>query len=404
MDKKEVVEYVNSFRKKHKRNEKGYKILHVSKKKYKNYEDGLTKEIHQKFSQENKEVYDFLIQKLGEKFSVHQLISYIDEVPLFCEKCGKNKKILSFTKGFEDCECYLENINTKEDLKNFIKEKKALDTNELFGLKKIPIILKKFPEIKDIKNKEELFLFLTETNPGKCEVCGNPTKFISFSGRKDYYDKNHIRNYNQFCCKECRQKWWSCRQIGENNTSKRMSEETKKQSHILQSISIKESIKNGKYTPIITNSWAKSKFHISFERNGKIFNKDFRSSWEVYFQLINPDLEYEKLRIPYFDTSKQKIRNYIIDFIDFNNKKVYEIKPKRCIDLRENPEKIKSLEKWCFENGFQMEIISEDYFEKNQLKTSLLQYTDKENRDKFLRIMKQYYSNFNINFDKNYED
>ena len=26
-----------------------------------------------------------------------------------------------------------------------------------------------------------------------------------------------------------------------------------------------------------------------------------------------------------FDTSKQKIRNYIIDFIDFNNKKVYEI-------------------------------------------------------------------------------
>ena len=51
-----------------------------------------------------------------------------------------------------------------------------------------------------------------------------------------------------------------------------------------------------------------------------------------------------------------------------------------------------------------MEIISEDYFEKNQLKTSLLQYTDKENRDKFLRIMKQYYSNFNINFDKNYED
>ena len=87
-----------------------------------------------------------------------------------------------------------------------------------------------------------------------------------------------------------------------------------------------------------------------------------------------------------------------------NNKKVYEIKPKRCIDLRENPEKIKSLEKWCFENGFQMEIISEDYFEKNQLKTSLLQYTDKENRDKFLRIMKQYYSNFNINFDKNYED
>ena len=115
-------------------------------------------------------------------------------------------------------------------------------------------------------------------------------------------------------------------------------------------------------------------------------------------------MEYEKLRIPYFDTSKQKIRNYIIDFIDFNNKKVYEIKPKRCIDLRENPEKIKSLEKWCFENGFQMEIISEDYFEKNQLKTSLLQYTDKENRDKFLRIMKQYYSNFNINFDKNYED
>ncbi|MFW6046872.1 MAG: hypothetical protein ACOCP4_03685 [Candidatus Woesearchaeota archaeon] len=60
-------------------------------------------------------------------------------------------------------------------------------------------------------------------------------------------------------------------------------------------------------------------------------NIKFRSSWEILFYEImkqnNIKVEYEKLIIPYYDRTKKSKRNYIIDFIDKNNKVLYEIKP-----------------------------------------------------------------------------
>ena len=125
---------------------------------------------------------------------------------------------------------------------------------------------------------------------------------------------------------------------------------------------MKQKIKEGSFTPPVVNSMTRKA--ISLE---KFIECKFRSSWELAFWYINKEqLEYnttyEKLKIPYYDTIKGTFRTYIVDFIDKKNKKVYEIKPTTKIESQQNIDKIVSLEKWCKENNYSLEIITENYF------------------------------------------
>lgn len=94
--------------------------------------------------------------------------------------------------------------------------------------------------------------------------------------------------------------------------------------HKNQSIWLKNRIKEGKFTPAVTNSWGNTRVIID--------EISFRSSWEAYFYLfatyvIGDSINFEKLRISYYDPNTEKDRIYIVDFIDYNKKIVYEIKP-----------------------------------------------------------------------------
>ena len=51
--------------------------------------------------------------------------------------------------------------------------------------------------------------------------------------------------------------------------------------------------------------------------------------------MLNPTLLYEKLRVQYIGVDN-KLHNYIVDFIDIDNKIVYEVKPDSCKELKNN--------------------------------------------------------------------
>lgn len=121
---------------------------------------------------------------------------------------------------------------------------------------------------------------------------------------------------------------------------------------------LKEKIKNGYFTPCITNSWSNSKCLYK--------DKKFRSTWELMFyfyneQILNIDLNYEKERIEYLYKNNQ--HTYIVDF-SYNNK-IYEIKPSNLKEKERNLLKTKYAKKWCIENNYKYFIISENWFKKH---------------------------------------
>ena len=95
------------------------------------------------------------------------------------------------------------------------------------------------------------------------------------------------------------------------------------------------------------------------------------------FYYFNPNLHYEDLRIPYLD-EKGNERIYITDFVDYDNKKVYEIKPSNLVEKQMF--KITEAIKWCEENNMEFILITEDYIEqmKNKIEISDINRFDKE--------------------------
>lgn len=130
-----------------------------------------------------------------------------------------------------------------------------------------------------------------------------------------------------------------------------------------QSRKLKEKIFNGSFTPNITNSWANSKTFL------KMYNKNFRSTWEAYFYLYmnynNIKIEYEKLRIKYYDSIQKKERNYITDFIDETNKILYEIKPYCHLSNQNVIDKEEYTKQWCIQNDYTYTFITEEWFKIN---------------------------------------
>ena len=227
------------------------------------------------------------------------------------------------------------------------------------------------------KNKEKNFLkFLNDNNIHLPIDEYSLMKVISFlknvnikcgiEGCKNNRVFEGIRNNNRtefgfkkFCSSQCENKGRSIRQRGSNNTCHRMTEESFKSMCEKNSIIMKRKIKNGEFTPNITNSWNYGTSYLMI--NDK--KVKYRSSWEAFFHLCNKDLEYEKLRIEYVHDNEN--HNYIVDFIDTNNKKLYEIKP---ISQLDNPI-VKSKEmfctKWCEKNEYELILITDEWFIEN---------------------------------------
>lgn len=206
----------------------------------------------------------------------------------------------------------------------------------------------------------DLLLYLDEKG-GMCSLEGCSNSKRMKAGRKWIL--------NDFCSYECSCLSFSRSQIL-NNTSKRMTEETKQSMREKLSHIVREKIKDGKFTPCVTNSWARSKTNVLIK--GKIYK--VRSSWEAFFYVLNPNLIYESLRIPYFDPDKGIHRNYIVDFLDLDGKKLYEIKPNNLVDS--SVHKKEATMKWCSENKFEFIYITEDWIRKNYDRNLILDQPD----------------------------
>lgn len=149
-----------------------------------------------------------------------------------------------------------------------------------------------------------------------------------------------------------------------------------------RSFQLKEKILDGRFTPNITNSWT--------HRESKIDGIPFRSSFEALFHLYNncfknKKIVFEKLRIKYKFENKTSI--YIIDFIDYNNQQVFEIKPKNLTENAKNIAKRNALLEWCVINHYEYYEITED-----QLKVYLQELTTADYKHEFLESFKRKYS------------
>jgi predicted nucleic acid-binding Zn ribbon protein len=125
---------------------------------------------------------------------------------------------------------------------------------------------------------------------------------------------------------------------------------------------IKNRIKNGEWTPQITNSWT----HWDIEVDGKKFRSSFEAIVFLYFKKNGIMLEYESTRIPYVLEDENKV--YITDFSDHDKKIIYEVKPGSLLNNEKNKIKVKALHEWCKENGYTYSIITEKEVKQMTLK------------------------------------
>jgi len=144
---------------------------------------------------------------------------------------------------------------------------------------------------------------------------------------------------NKYCSEKCLNKSRSIRQMNEKNSFFKIKDMDKWRKNV--SNGIKNKIKSGEYIPKITNSWSNSMCVTKI--NG--INIKFRSTWEAFFNKVNEKLEYEKIIIPYKYNNIE--HNYIVDFVDFKNKILYEIKPKSERYKNINKIKFEYALKWC---------------------------------------------------------
>ena len=223
----------------------------------------------------------------------------------------------------------------------------------------------------NLESDKELF-DIAFSEKGKFCICGNENKF-----------KRITEGYSKFCSKKCLYNWRSAIMKGDKNNFHKLSDTEKKSTRKKQSHSMKKLIREGKFTPEITNSWGNTRIQLLI--NNKI--KKYRSSWDAAFQLLNPELEYEKIRIPYID-EKGEQRNYIVDFNSENT--LYEIKPESSKNSIRNKLKETAAIEQCKENGYKFMYVSETYFENSLNKDILVGHPDTE---KLLKNLKQFYEN-----------
>jgi hypothetical protein len=147
--------------------------------------------------------------------------------------------------------------------------------------------------------------------------------------------------------------------------------ESKINSSIKHSASIKKRISDGSFTPCITNSWASSRCKIYAD------GKFYRSTWEAVFHILNPMCEYEKIRIPYISPIDNKEHIYMVDFVNFHDRIIYEIKPNSNIHNKVVEAKTESASGWSASNQYKYVIISNEWFMQNAPKIDYTLYDPK---------------------------
>lgn len=305
-------------------------------------------------------------------FSQDELYTYLTNISNSCERCGSVLTFCNFKLGFSKCVNCIKQLNTKKEIYEYMCEN-IHEYAQLLKSKnfKNHILYEKINY--DFKDNEDLYLFLNDINKPKCRLdsCSNNARFKGFSS-----------GYTQFCSINCNNKWLSVSRIGINNPIHNITPENRKKWGEKLSISIKERIKSGKWTPEITNSCCHSRYKIKFYRKNEEIVQNVRSSWEAFYQILNPDFLYEKLRIPYIYNGEY--HTYIVDFINIEKKQVVEIKPKSEQLKEKNVTKYLALSKWCKDNNYQFIDINENYFKKLSWNEALLnEQPDKERLIKF---------------------
>lgn len=133
---------------------------------------------------------------------------------------------------------------------------------------------------------------------------------------------------------------------------------------------IKNLIKDGKFTPNCNNRQT----HYDVTYNGV----KYRSSWEALYHSFNPQAIYEELRILYTHNNKQRV--YIVDFIDYEQKVVIEIKPKELINTKLFQAKWASLVDWARSNGYTTLLADQEWLVTNIPNPDLSKFDDKTAR------------------------
>lgn len=183
------------------------------------------------------------------------------------------------------------------------------------------------------------------------------TELMRTSVMKDIQRRNRLNFCKSDKGKDVLRKMADARR-GINNPVHRRTDESIMRIKEKQSDTMKRKIASGEFTPCITNSWANSRCGIKVDG----FIKYYRSTWDAAFQILNPNCEYEKIRIPYISPIDEEAHTYIVDFVDEENKILYEIKPNS--NKNSKIVKIKELAaiEWCKIHNYEFCFISDEYF------------------------------------------
>lgn len=157
------------------------------------------------------------------------------------------------------------------------------------------------------------------------------------------------------------------------------------ESHTKQSKRMKKIIQDGYFTPSANGGRRKSRGYY-FE------NLHFRSRFEIiyyaYSKYISSHIiQFENIRIPYFDTKLNKERIYITDFYNKTTNEIIEIKPQSCI-IPELKDKLVGVSKYIKSNNIKYKVVTEKTL-KSYLK-SLMELEFIQSNETFKDIAKVY--------------
>lgn len=271
----------------------------------------------------------YLTQYLPNYISIYERIyclrNEIREIPkcIYCNRLNKVFKEKTSPNYYDFC-------NNKE-----CKIQNRLEKSTNICLKRWKDHIK---EIKIPQSKEERYKQSVITRKKN-----NPNWFTV--EQKEYINKKRLETFNDPIKNQIKisklKEYWNKPSSKENQSNR-----------------IKKLIKDGVFTPPITNTW--THWNSIYYYNKKEYK--FRSSWEAAFWSVDKDLEFETLRIPYIYLNKE--HTYIVDFIDRKNKIVYEVKPDNKY-LKKEKIKEQYLIEWCKKNNYNYKLISNSWFYEN---------------------------------------
>lgn len=208
---------------------------------------------------------------------------------------------------------------------------------------------KKYLKLSNIDAKRQLIEKCVDENLKHCKICNiklNECKILSVLSNRAI----------KYCSEQCRNKAISLSQ-SKNNSCYAITTENWKKHCKKRSETMKNKIKNGEFTPKSTNYRTYKKIEVHYNN----INYSFRSSWEALFLFLNQDknLQFEKIRLRYYDTELNLERIYITDFYDPVTNTIYEIKPSKYCNQNFLDKK-----KSVIDNNYNFVLINEEYFKQ----------------------------------------